>query len=40
MSVWAKEEEVSYSQVDEKQQTFYKQILAGRPSNNGTQKGI
>lgn len=39
MSFWTKEEEVSKSQVYEKEQTFCKQIFAGPPRNNGTQKG-
>lgn len=40
MSFWTKEGEVGNSQVDEKEQTFGKQILVGPPRNNATQRGI
>lgn len=38
--VWDFKRKVGNSQLDEKKQTFNKQILSGSPRNNGTQKEV
>ena len=40
MSFWTKEEEAGDSEADKKERTVGKQILAGPPRNNGTQRVI